>query len=476
MGRRETVLTTRRLVIASVAFGLFVLFDIFLFSWLISSSLSQRELEQALLETRQEAEPLAEALREQAAEHEGDIWVVMSVATETWTYIDDVLNQREIVRKIEIRDRDGRVAFGPYWSRDELEAAGDLVPRVELPESLELPAAGEPGPVPPAGIAEEVEVPIGEFGTLVVGLDNEELQKRIGVLRRDLTRQALVIGLLTVTLLAASFVAVWKLFQRARRSEEQALEAERLAYLGTLASGLAHEIRNPLNSLNLNMQMLEEEAREGRPGGSRRLLSITRSELARLERLATDFLTYARPQPLELREVPAVELLERVLGVLAGEIQKRGAEVKIEDRSRGARVRVDPQQINQLLLNLTQNALAAGEAGPRPAAVRLAARCRDERVALEVTDNGPGIPPEERERIFDLFYSTKKGGTGLGLAIVQSIARAHGAELEVESAPGRGTTVRLLLPALVAAAAYDREALTSPRPPLPAGPLPARRV
>ena len=167
----------------------------------------------------------------------------------------------------------------------------------------------------------------------------------------------------------------------------------------------------------------------------------------RLERLATDFLTYAKPRPLELREVRAVELLERALGVLAGEVQRRGAEVKIEDRSWGARVRVDRHQMNQLLLNLAQNALAAGDAGPRPAEVRLAARRVGERVALEVTDNGTGIPPEEQERIFDLFYSTKKGGTGLGLAIVQRIARAHGAELEVDSAPGRGTTVRMLLPA-----------------------------
>ncbi len=454
MGRREPVLTTRRLLIASITFGLFVLFDIFLLSWLIWSSLSQRELEQALLETRQEAEPLAEALREQAVEHEGDIWVVMSVATETWTYIDEVLNQREIVRKIEIRDRDGRVAFGPYWSDEEL-AVDDGVPRIAFPESLELPADGtEPTvdpaadePLPPAGLLEEVELPIGEYGTLVVGLDHQELQNRIGVLRQDLTRQALMIGVLTVTLLAASFVAVWKLFQRARRSEEQALEAERLAYLGTLASGLAHEIRNPLNSLSLNMQMLEEEAGEQSSGSSRqRLLSLTRSELGRLERLATDFLTYARPRPLELEEVRAVELLERVLGVLAGEIETRGAEVKIEDRSAGAGVRVDRHQINQLLLNLTQNALAAGEAGPRPTRIRLTARRRGQRVALEVTDNGTGIPAAEQDRIFDLFYSTKKGGTGLGLAIVQRIARAHGAELEVVSTVGQGTTVRLLLP------------------------------
>src|SRR6185295_4072506 len=121
------------------------------------------------------------------------------------------------------------------------------------------------------------------------------------------------------------------------------------AYVGTLASGLAHEIRNPLNSLNLNMQMLEEELEEKAPLPSgKRLLAITRSEISRLERLVTDFLSYAKPRALEPVEEPAVALCERVLGVLAGEIQRRGAEASVEDRSVGARVRVDPAQMTQL--------------------------------------------------------------------------------------------------------------------------------
>lgn len=449
MKRRDAVLTTRRLVIGSIVFGLFVLFDIFLFGWLILSSLSQRELEEALLETRQEAEPLAQALAAHASQHEGDMWVVVSVATETKTYIDDILNQRKLVRKLEIRDRDGTVAFGPYWS-DEVELPVGDVPRIELPDSetRELPIESRTA-------LREVEVPIGEYGTLIIGVSDEELQRRISSLQRDLTRQASLIGVVTMLLLAAALAAAWTLFHRARQSEEQALESERLAYVGTLASGLAHEIRNPLNSLNLNMQMFEEEARGQQASGSQlRLLSLTRSELARLERLATNFLSYAKPRSLDLEEVSAVKLLEKVLGVLAGEIQAAGAEVVIEDQSHGAQVRVDRHQIDQLLLNLVQNALAATERSP---VIRLRALRRDDLVALEVSDNGAGIAPEEKEHVFDLFYSTKKGGTGLGLAIVQRIAEAHRAKLELESAVGQGTTVRLLL-----AAVPTSEAATQP--------------
>jgi len=429
-------------MVASVLFGLFVVFDLVLFGWLIMSSLSQREIEKVLLETREEAEPLAEALESQAAEHEGDIWVVVSLAQETRTYIEDVLSKRETVRKIEIRDRDGRVVYGPHWSGEEVPVEDD-VPRVETRSEGDGPAP----PFPSESVLEEVEVPIGDLGTLVIGLSEEEVQKRIAVLRRDLIRQTTVIALLTVTLLSAAFVAAWKLFHRARQSEEQVLEAERLAYIGTLASGLAHEIRNPLNSLSLNMQMLEEESRlSGSEGSQLRLLSLTRTELARLERLATDFLSYAKPRPLELRAVPVVELLERVLAVLAAEVQERRADVEIEDRSHGAEVEVDRGQVNQLLLNLAQNALAAAAEGEGPPEVRLVARREEDEVVIEVRDNGPGIPTEERQRIFDLFYSNRKGGTGLGLAIVQRIARAHGTEVEVGGEPGAGAVLSLRLP------------------------------
>jgi signal transduction histidine kinase len=202
--------------------------------------------------------------------------------------------------------------------------------------------------------------------------------------------------------------------------------------------------------LNLNMQMLEEELDEnggGLPTG-KRLLSITRSEISRLERLATDFLAYAKPRPLDLEEVPAVRLLERVPQVFAGEIQKRRAQVTVEDRSGGARVRVDPAQIGQLLLNLAQNALAAVEETGRTPVVKLAARRHGPWVLLDVEDNGTGIPPAEQPKIFDLFYSTRKGGTGLGLSIVDRIARAHGGRMVVESTPGEGTVMTLELPAV----------------------------
>lgn len=462
---------SRRLLIGFLVFGLFVLFDIALFGWLIFRSLSQREIERVLLETRTEAEGLAKQIARRAEKQGKDLYTAVAVERETQTYIDSILREREIVRNVKILDRNGVLVFEGH-SRAKPPVSG--VPQVSTggtPVSPELQdnRSGLPGvetivhdTVIPFEVP-DIEVPIGDnIGFLRIGLSPVELSKRIEVLRRELLRQAVVIGVVSMALLLSALTAVWLLLQRSRRLELQAAEAERMAYIGTLASGLAHEIRNPLNSLNLNMQMLEEEIEEGgsAPTG-KRLLAITRSELSRLERLVSDFLAYAKPRPLEMEEMPAVRPLERVREVLAGEIQKRGARVEVHDASGGARVRVDPGQINQLLLNLAQNALAATEGTGRTPVLELAAARHGALVALSVKDNGVGIPPEERERVFEIFYSTRKGGTGLGLAIVDRIARGHGGRVRVESEPGSGTTVTVELPA-VASAEPSHRAVESP--------------
>ncbi len=429
----------------SLFFGLLVLFDVGLFGWLIFRSLSQREVERVLLETREEAEDLAARLAEGASAHGSDLTAVAR-ERETQTYIDSVLAQRDVVETVEVRDRQGRLVLRAdsevtFYVRDpaELQVSPELPPSPAIErQSVERQASYE------------VEVPIGELGVLQIGISRGELESRIAVLRGELVAKIAATGLVTLVLLGLAYLLIGLLWRRGRRLEAKAQEAERLAYVGTVASGLAHEIRNPLNALNLNLQLLEEEMGPGRNG---RLFAITRGEIDRLERLVTDFLSYARPRPLEPKVVRAVEVLERAREVLAGELAAHGAEVLVNDAAGGARVEVDPAQINQLLLNLLQNALAATEDTGRPPRIVLRAAQVGHRLALEVADNGKGIPAGERERIFELFYSTRRGGTGLGLAVVASIARAHAAELEVESTPDVGTTIRVVLPAFAPALA-----------------------
>ncbi len=457
---------SRRLLIASLVFGLFVLCDITLFGWLIFRSLSQREVERVLLETEEEAKKLADRIERQAEQEGRDLYTAVAIEQETRTYIDQMLRQREIVRTVKIRDKNGVLVYEGREAARLPAEPGDSPPAIappvgspELQRHVELPRV-EVKSTESTFSVPDIRVPIGDYGLLQIGISASELGKRIEVLRSDLIRQATLVGVFSMALLLSAYVAVWLLLRRTQRFELQAAEAERLAYVGTLASGLAHEIRNPLNSLNLNMQMLEEEIDEhGSAPTGKRLLSITRTEINRLERLVTDFLAYAKPRPLELEETPAVRPLERVREVLAGEIQKRRAAVEIEDRSGGARVKVDAAQINQLLLNLARNAFAAAEEAERKPVLKFSAYRQGSAVCLELEDNGVGMSAAEQAQIFDLFYSTRKGGTGLGLAIVERIARAHGGRVGVRSTQGVGTAIIVELPAASPAEPAPRPAI-----------------
>jgi signal transduction histidine kinase len=447
---------SRRFWILAGLVGAFLVLDLALFAWLIFRSLSQRELDRVLLEARAEAQDLASRLHRSAEKTGGDLFTAVAMEQETQTYIDSVLRQRQIVQTVEITDKNGVLVMK---ERREAEIA---LPSTASEVTRELPSArpnvesrtterrqSRPVALPPTAAlgSLDVSVPIGTFGSLRIGLSPIEMDRRIKQLRGELVRQTAIIGGLTGLLVVVAVVLISILIRRGERLEAQAAEAERLAYLGTLAAGLAHEIRNPLNSLNLNMQMLEEDLAPGDSGdASRRLLTVTRSEIGRLERLVSEFLAYARPRPLHLAEVAAIDLVIAAREVLAAQIAQRDARVRIVDESEEASVRVDEEQIRQLLLNLMQNALTATEGVARRPEISLLVRRIGERVELEVRDNGRGIPPEDRGRIFDAFFSTRRGGTGLGLAIAERIARAHSGTIRCESEVGQGSRFVLSLP------------------------------
>jgi signal transduction histidine kinase len=212
------------------------------------------------------------------------------------------------------------------------------------------------------------------------------------------------------------------------------------------------------------MQLLEEELESQPAGGSgSRLMAITRDEIHRLEGLVTEFLLYAKPPPLDLDTFSAVGLLQRCQAILEGETEALAGRLVIEDRSDGAQVDVDLGQMTQLLLNLIQNALAAAQEKGGAIEVHLRALRESETAILEVEDHGVGMTAEQVEQMFEVFYSTRKGGTGLGLAVVQRIARAHGATLEVISAPGSGTRVRVILPLSTASKSEETAAPVTAR-------------
>ena len=222
---------------------------------------------------------------------------------------------------------------------------------------------------------------------------------------------------------------------------------EKLASLGVLASGVAHEIRNPLTAIKIRLFSLKRLIRNG--AGSEEVTVIS-NEINRLERIVKDFLKFARPSEPEFTKIPAGQILHEVQELLGGQLDRAGIHLRIESEQTAC-VRADTQQMKQVLINLVQNsAETVGRNGTITLGLRRGIAELDGQpqpvAILAVADNGKGIPPEVELRLFDPFFTTKEGGTGLGLAIAARIVEKHGGLLRYETAVKRGTTFEVVLP------------------------------
>lgn len=251
--------------------------------------------------------------------------------------------------------------------------------------------------------------------------------------------------------------------------EETARQRDRLAALGELSAGVAHEIRNPLTGIANCAQVLREGMEEEDP--RQRFLSIILDETARLNRIVEGLLRYARPNRPDLREISIEELVRKVLELARPGLEAGGIRVGCKLGGRIPRIYVDPAQVEQVLLNLLRNAEEAMPSGGevtvtisvvrrrphrrhgqgRRASDRMRVRAREEGplvrfVSVRITDTGQGIPRELLPRIFHPFYTTRAKGTGLGLSLSQSIVREHGGFLTARSVVGKGTVFHLDLP------------------------------
>jgi two-component system sensor histidine kinase PilS (NtrC family) len=222
---------------------------------------------------------------------------------------------------------------------------------------------------------------------------------------------------------------------------EAVQRAERLAVLGRLAAGLAHEIRNPLGAISGCVDLVRETA--PLESEDRELLATVLREVTRLNSLVTDMLAFAKPRPPEPVSLDLVELAREVV-VLVATPGARARVLLTPSNPPVIRASADPAQLRQVLWNLVRNAVQASTEG---AEVDVAVRAREGAVELAVADRGPGISPELRAQLFDVFYSERPRGTGLGLAIVKQIAEAHGARVEVRDREGGGTEFAFVLPA-----------------------------
>jgi two-component system, NtrC family, sensor histidine kinase HydH len=221
---------------------------------------------------------------------------------------------------------------------------------------------------------------------------------------------------------------------------DRTVRMERLAALGRFSTGIAHEVRNPLATLKTTVQALERLERDAQRSA---LLRDMGREIDRMARTMGEILAFGRPRPPERQEVLVSDTMDRLRGLVATIAEQRQVELTVRGEGEPTAI-VDSDHLQQILMNLALNAIQATPPGGR---VTLAFRPRGGRVLLEVRDTGAGIAPDALREVFEPFYTTKPAGTGLGLSISRQLTEMNGGSLALESAPGRGTTARVVLPA-----------------------------
>ncbi len=238
---------------------------------------------------------------------------------------------------------------------------------------------------------------------------------------------------------------------RLREVESRLHQAERSAVVGRLASAIAHEIRNPLNYINLSLDHLRTSLAPSDPQKRAVVEKLTdqlKTEVQRINARITEFLAYSRPAKLEMERVDLLPVLEDALRIVEGETKERGIETSIVSDNGAARVVGDADSLRSLFTNLIINGVQAIE-GRDGGGGRLTIKLSREdpkRVRVEVSDTGAGIPPENISQVFEPYFSTKETGTGLGLAIVKKAVDDHRGAITVTSKPGEGTTFTVTLP------------------------------
>jgi signal transduction histidine kinase/putative methionine-R-sulfoxide reductase with GAF domain len=243
-----------------------------------------------------------------------------------------------------------------------------------------------------------------------------------------------------------------RLYEKARRAyrelnEAQAriIQSEKMAVVGTFASGLAHEVRNPLNSIALQLSILERRVAPlpaGVAAEIRELVGVIREEVKRLDNLVGDFLQFSRSNRVQYRPTALDALVDEVARLLRPEARAYGVSLRRQRIGEAIPdLRVDPEKMKQVVINLVQNAI---EAMPEGGVVTVESGLVDGRAVLVVRDSGPGLP--EGLDVFQLFVTTKARGTGLGLSIAQQIVLEHGGEIAAVSEPGKGATFTVSLP------------------------------
>ncbi len=283
-------------------------------------------------------------------------------------------------------------------------------------------------------------------GLIRIGYSPKEIDPVLGQIKKNVALSIfffLILGISAVTLI---WVNQNRHLRKMKELEDRIQLAERLSSLGHLAAGVAHEIRNPLNAMGIGLQRLKREFLP--PDESKKqeyisFMELILNEIRRVNEIIEQFLTLSRPFQLNLRKSSVQDLLNNLVTLFREEASSLGIALRAEIPSNLPLIEMDPERLTQALINIMKNGMQAMEKG---GTLRIEAKSLREGVEVTLSDSGSGIPPEQTDKIFNYYYTTKEKGVGLGLPIAHRIIEAHGGQLKIESHVGSGTKVTVILP------------------------------
>lgn len=253
-------------------------------------------------------------------------------------------------------------------------------------------------------------------------------------------------GIAIIVFIPVAFFFIRRAIDRTRELEKRAMHSERLAFFGTLAGGLAHEIKNPLSTLSINLQLLLEDVQSMTGENCKKVhirIQALQREVQRLEDILNDFLRFAKGQKLELEECDVNEVVDEVVDFVTPEIKQRKILILKSYDAHLPPCRIDRNLIKQAILNVIINAEQAMENGGE---LMIRTSGNKKYLQIDITDTGPGIPKDLVDKIFQVYFSTKKTGTGLGLPTAKRIIEEHKGMISVQSEEGKGSNFSIKLP------------------------------
>ena len=365
--------------------------------------------------------------------------------------------QEENVVHIVVRDKKGTMTYQNPGSGEKLSFADVLKkPRTVIEEVVEddkdkvqlVRLRGKKRDVLYYKISSPIYRNGIKVGDVSVGISKRLVSSKIELNKGQLQQIAFIISLGIVAVLVLSYFISIRFFLKFKRSELKASQLKHMAYVGELSSGLAHEIRNPLNTMSINLQLLKESIERGDTDKVEKKLTVLEHAKDHAANVLTEFMNFAKYKKAESESFDLLKTIKRVASMLEEGLHKRGITLILDIPPAGIKIKANEQEISQVVFNLMLNSMESmDQAEERILRVEASAQKKD--LILTVEDTGAGMDEFTLSNMFTPFFSKKKQGTGLGMAMVKRVIDEHSGTITPVSEPGKGTRINIRLEEVV---------------------------